>query len=126
VNSNAKGNAAELKIAAAAADLGIPVLRPMTEHERYDLVFELGGRLLRVQCKWGSLKDGVVRANLAGCRFSPTQGYVRSTYDASEIDMIAIYVHELDRCYLIPIDAIKARTAVHLRVDPPKTVNVER
>ena len=52
--------------------------------------------------------------------YSPTQGYIRSTYDASEIDLIAIYVRELDRCYAIPIDAIDARTAIHLRLDPPK------
>ena len=62
----------------------------------------------------------MIRANLAGCRVSPTQGYIRSTYDASEIDVIAIYVGELERCYAIPIDAINARTAVHLRIDPPK------
>ncbi len=48
---NLKGNVAELKIAAEAARLGIPVLRPMTEHERYDLVFELGERFFRMQCK---------------------------------------------------------------------------
>src|SRR5688500_15005675 len=92
----------------------------MTEHERYDLVFEIDGTLLKVQCKWGSRKNGVIRVNLAGCRFSPTQGYIRSTYDASEIDLIAIYVQDLDRCYALPIDAIRARTAVHLRIDPPK------
>ena len=120
MDSNAKGNVAELKIAAAAADLGIGVLRPLTEHERYDLVFDVEDQLLRVQCKWGTLKDGVIRAHLAGSRVSPTQGYIRSTYDASEIDMIAIYVQDLDRCYVIPIDAIDARTALCLRVDPPK------
>ena len=40
---NLTGDVAELKIAAEAARLGIPVLRPMTEHERYDLVFEIAG-----------------------------------------------------------------------------------
>ena len=120
MNSNEKGNVAELKIAAAAADLGIPVLKPMTEHGRYDLVFEVGERLLRVQCKWGSLKEGVIHTQLGGSRYSPTQGYIRSTYDPSEIDLIAIYVGDLDRCYVIPIEAIDARTKVTLRLDPPK------
>ena len=120
VDSNRKGNVAELKIAAAAADLGVGVLRPVTEHERYDLVFDVDGQLLRVQCKWGTLKDGVIRAHLAGSRVSPTRGYVRSTYDSSEIDMIAIYVQALDRCYVVPVDAIDARTALCLRIDPPR------
>jgi PD-(D/E)XK endonuclease len=55
LNSNRKGAIAEAKIAAAAIELGIPVLCPIAEHGRYDLAFEIGGRILRVQCKWGSL-----------------------------------------------------------------------
>ena len=52
---NVKGNVAELAIAKAAAELGLPVYGPLTEHSRYDLVIEIGGRLLRVQCKWARL-----------------------------------------------------------------------
>ena len=48
---------AETKIAAAATELDIPVLRPIVEHGRYDLAFEIGDRILRVQCKWGGLSD---------------------------------------------------------------------
>ena len=50
LNSNAKGGIAELEIAAAAVRLGVPVLKPLTEHGRYDLAFEIGHQLLRVQC----------------------------------------------------------------------------
>src|SRR3954470_18390785 len=59
--------------------------RPMSEHGRYDLIFDLGPRLLRVQCKWGNRKGGVVAANLGGNYLRPN-GYVRSTYGADEID----------------------------------------
>ena len=38
-----KGAVAELAIAAAAIDLGIGVSRPLSD-ERYDLIFDLGGR----------------------------------------------------------------------------------
>jgi hypothetical protein len=59
MDTNRKGAIAEMKIATAAVELGIPVLRPMAEHGRYDLAFEIAGRILRVQCKWGALdKDG--------------------------------------------------------------------
>ncbi len=57
MDSNRKGAIAELKIATAATVLGVPVLRPMSEHGRYDLCFEIGDRILRVQCKWGGLED---------------------------------------------------------------------
>jgi len=59
LTSTQKGGLAELKIAAAAADLEIGVYRPMIEGNRCDLVFEIGDRLLRIQCKWANRRgDG--------------------------------------------------------------------
>jgi hypothetical protein len=46
-DSNHKGNVAEAEIAAAGVNLGIPVLRPVAEHGRYDLAFELGNKPTR-------------------------------------------------------------------------------
>jgi hypothetical protein len=63
---NHKGAVAEAKIAAAAIELGVPVLKPMSEHGRYDLVFEAGGEFLRIQCKWSPMKADVVVVNLTG------------------------------------------------------------
>jgi hypothetical protein len=45
-----KGALAELKITTRAIELGIPVLKPVIEGLRYDLIFDLSDRLLRVQC----------------------------------------------------------------------------
>src|SRR5206468_3655647 len=92
---NQKGAVAEAKIAAAAIELGVPVLKPMSEHGRYDLVFDLGHRLLRVQCKWASRKDGVLVVQVGGSYLSP-RGYVRSTYAPNEVDAIAAYCADLD------------------------------
>jgi PD-(D/E)XK endonuclease len=47
---------AELAFAAEAARLGLSVYVPLTEHGRCDLVVGIGGRLLRVQCKWANRK----------------------------------------------------------------------
>ena len=88
--SNHKGAVAEAKIAAAAIELGVPVLKPMSEHGRYDLVFDLGERLLRVQCKWANRKGDVVSVYVGGSYLS-ANGYVRSTYAADEIDAVAAY-----------------------------------
>jgi len=48
---NYKGNLAEAEIAAAALRAGIAVLKPVGGHTRYDLVLDVGRRLLRVQVK---------------------------------------------------------------------------
>jgi prevent-host-death family protein len=121
MTSNRKGAIAEMKIATAATELGIPVLRPITEGERYDLAFELGGRLLRVQCKWASLDEpaGVIKVGLQGSWLSP-HGYVRSSYAEHEIDLLAVYCGDLDRCYLLPCSLVAGRRAIYLRVSPPR------
>jgi prevent-host-death family protein len=122
LSSDWKGAIAESKIAAAAIELGIPVLRPLVEHARYDLGFEIGGRIFRVQCKWGGLYDdgAVIRVQLQGSWLSPTEGYMRSSYSVDEIDLVAVYCHSLDRCYLLPISLVAGRRAIHLRVQPPR------
>jgi prevent-host-death family protein len=117
---NHKGNVAELAIATAAAELGLAVLKPLTEHERYDLVLGVGGRLLRVQCKWGSLQGDVITVRLKSSYHSPTRGYVTSTYDSSEVDAVAVYCGEIGRCYLLPIDLVSGLGAVSLRLCPPR------
>lgn len=117
---NLKGAIAETKIAAAATELGIPVLRPVAEHGRYDMVFDIGERLHRVQVKWGALEgDGaVVRIKTESQRCTP-DGYVRRTYSTDEIDLLAVYCGELDRCFLLPADRVAGRRQVWLRLAPP-------
>jgi PD-(D/E)XK endonuclease len=120
LSTNEKGGIAETAIAAAATKLGISVLRPIVEHGRYDLAFEIGDRLLRVQCKWGQLDDAgaIVRVALKSNRLTPA-GYVQRAYTADEIDLVAVYCAQLDRCYLLPIELVAGRRAIHLRVTPP-------
>lgn len=115
-NPNHKGNVAELAIATEAARLGLSVLKPLTEHERYDLVLEIGGRLLRVQCKWGSCQGDVIYVRLKSSYHSPTRGYVMATYDRTEVDAVAVYCGDLDRCYFLPIDLVAGRGVVSLRL----------
>jgi prevent-host-death family protein len=117
---NLKGNVAELAIAAEAARLGLTVLMPITEHERYDLVLGIAGRLLRVQCKWASLRDEVIRVRCDCSYHSPTRGYVRSTYGVDEVDAIAVYCGELRKSYFLPIANFAGKKAVHLRVGPAR------
>ncbi len=118
---NLKGAIAEAKIAAAATELGIPVLRPVAEHGRYDLAFEIGDRILRVQCKWGGLDDesAVIKVNLQSYRWTYS-GHVRKSYSADEIDLLGVYWGGLDRCYLLPGELAAGRRAINLRVTPAR------
>jgi hypothetical protein len=120
VNSNHKGNVAELAIAKEAASLGLSVFAPLTEHERYDLILGIKDRLLRVQCKWASCREDVIYVRLKSSRHSPTRGYIVATYGQSEIDAVAVYCGDLDRCYLLPIDLVADCGVITLRVKPTR------
>jgi hypothetical protein len=113
-----KGVLAEAAIAWEATKLGVAVLRPFAPM-RYDLVFDTGHRLLRVQCKWAVLSRDVVIVRCATSRRGPA-GHIRSYYSAEEIDAIAAYCAELDRCYFLPIAQFEERRAIQLRLAPAR------
>jgi hypothetical protein len=115
LTTSQKGAAAEAEVAAAAIRLHLLVLRPLSEGGRYDLVIDLGPKLLRVQCKWASQQGEVLTAHCRTSRHTP-RGYVRTTYAATEVDAIGLYAPSTDRCYLIPIDEVEGLGQVSLRV----------
>ena len=120
-STNTKGAVAEQAIVLAATKLNVPVLRPVADHGRADLALDVGGRLWRVQVKWGKLSKAsdVVLIHTSTSRYTP-HGYVRTTYTAREIDLIGVYCEELDRCFLLPISVAAGRYAVQLRVKPAR------
>ena len=117
MNSNIKGAIAEQAIVVAAMKLGVPVLRPIAEHGRTDLAFDICGRLLRVQVKWGRLSPhrDVIVASLQTSRCTP-RGHLRRTYSEGEVALFAIYCGDLDRAFLLPASRFLGRHYIHLRL----------
>ena len=115
VTTDQKGAIAEACITAAAIKLGVEVYRPVAEGGRCDLILGLEERLLRVQCKWARLHGGVV---VVRCKtFRRTKdGYRVTTYTAADVDAIAAYCPDLDRCFLLPIALAANHPAMNLRV----------
>ncbi|MGA9286303.1 MAG: group I intron-associated PD-(D/E)XK endonuclease [Solirubrobacteraceae bacterium] len=118
-STSRKGAVAEAEIAAAAIRLELPVLRPVAEGGRYDIVIDIGERLLRVQCKWASRIGDVLNVRCATSRHTP-RGYIKTTYSVDEIDVIAAYAPDTDRCYLIPIGEAAGMAALSLRLEPTR------
>jgi prevent-host-death family protein len=118
-STNHKGAVAEAAITAEAVKLGIGVLRPLAD-ERYDLIFDMRPGLLRVQCKCARRNRDVLQIHTAGSWYSPGRGYVRSTYGHDEIDAVAAYCAELERCYLLPVSVVAGHGQIHLRLERPR------
>jgi hypothetical protein len=119
LTTDQKGAIAETAVAHAAAKLGIDVYRPIAEGGRFDLIFNLGSRLLRVQCKWAVRRKGVLNVRCYLCRRS-ADGLLYRRYTAREVDAIAAYCAETDRCYLLPVDLVDGHGLLSLRLEPTR------
>src|SRR4051794_29119200 len=74
-----------------------------------------------------SEKGAIAEAEVAaaairlGCVVAyPGNGYVRTTYTAAELDIIAIYCPDLDQVYALPIADLEGQTSLPLRVAPSR------
>jgi hypothetical protein len=98
----AKGDLAEVMIAADLIRRGYRVAIPYGEDWNFDLILCRDERLERVQCKY-TCSDGtfvIARAQ----SHSLTNGKVRATkrYTAAMIDWLAVYDATTERCYYVP------------------------
>ena len=104
MTTDQKGAIAEAGYSLAAIKLGLDVYRPLAEGGRCDLILRFGHELLRVQCKWASLVNDVGDRPLFDVPRERGTAYRTTTYTPTEVDAIAAYCAELDRCFLIPIE----------------------
>jgi hypothetical protein len=117
LTTDQKGAIAEAEIAAAAIRLGIGVFKPLSDGERYDLIFDLRPKLARVQCKTAVLKGSVLKVPCYSARRC-ANGFVKRYYGPSEVDAIAAYNSELDRSFFIPLAEIPGSSSLQLRLEP--------
>jgi hypothetical protein len=109
------GTRTEAIILAELARRGYRVLLPFGHNQRYDLVLEIDGSFMRVQCKTGRFRDGCVIFRAQSVR-SNTRKTVLRDYK-SDIDLFIVHCRETGGIYVIPI-AEATRTQGTLRVDP--------
>jgi PD-(D/E)XK endonuclease len=106
-----------LPIQLAATKLVVDVYKPVAEGGRCDLIPGLDEKLLRVQCKWAALHKDVLIVRCYTFRRA-REGWKNTTYSAIEVDVIAAYSMDLDRCFLIPIELVSERPTIQLRLAP--------
>ena len=118
LTTDQKGAIAEAAIVAAAIEAGIGVARPFVD-ERYDLIFDTGAQLLRVQCKWASCDGEVVAVRCYSTR-RDASGFVRRAYVRGEVDVFGAYCPELRSCFFVPFDEVPPGGSLQLRVAQPR------
>ena len=107
------GERAEAVVLAALAAAGKQVLIPFGGHLPYDLAYEENGRLIKVQCKSGRQRDGVIVFRTCYVGRGPVRDY------RGAADVFGVYCHDRGEVYLVPVEDVPLRGA-HLRLEPPK------
>ena len=111
------GHRSEAAILAELVKRGYHVLIPFGVNQRYDLVLESAGRFLKVQCKTGRLRNGVIQFSAMSIQSNTRRTKIRGY--RGEVDLFVVYCPDNGGIYVIPADEIPP-TGVHLRVNPPR------
>jgi PD-(D/E)XK endonuclease len=119
LSTDQKGSIAEIMIAATAIRLGIDVYKPINDGTRCDLVFDLAGKLTRIQCKWAAWQGDTVIIRCYRHRRT-RDGLLRRLYTAKEIDAFAAYCLETDKCYYLPFHVFDGQPNIQLRLVPTR------
>ena len=110
MDTQTKGDLAELRIASAIRRQGHTILVPFTESEQYDLAVDTGDRFIRVQVKYAKLQDnGTVKVSCLGTNSTKT-GNNTTFYTEDQIDGIACFCGDLERSFWVPFDEMNKYT----------------
>jgi hypothetical protein len=67
----------------------------------------------------GSRQGDVIVARRITSRHTPS-GYRRTTHSADEIDAIAVYAPDTDRCHRLPVQEVEDCATISLRLEPTR------
>lgn len=111
MNSKQKGSLAVAQCIAKLYKLGFEVLLPIGDRNPYDLVFDDGKRLYKVQVKFaGKSSRGDYKAGLRIAGGNQSFNYVKK-YNNSDFDYLFIHTED-NRNYLIKWHEIKIRNEI--------------
>lgn len=109
------GQRTEAIVLAELVKRGHTVLVPFGTNHRYDLVLDTKGRFVRVQCKTGRLREGVIRFSTASVRSNTRRAFVRAYH--GEADLFLVYCPDTGRVYALSVDDAASSNCA-LRVSP--------
>lgn len=95
--------------------LGYSVAMPFGDNQRYDLIVDDSGALLRAQVKTGRVLKGCVV--FGTCSINGFTG--KKTSYTGQIEIFLVYCPQLGKVYRVPVEAVGIREGI-LRVEPTK------
>ncbi len=105
MDTKLKGDIAEQAVVLQALKQGWEVLKPFGDRLSYDLVFDVGRILVKIQVKyaWFDVKRGNYVVDVRRTKTNRRQ-MLRETYKVEDFDFAIVYLEELEVFYVIPCD----------------------
>ena len=94
---------------------GHTVLVPFGTNHRYDLVLDTAEGFLRVQCKTGRLRAGVIKFNTVSVRTNTQRAFTRAYH--GDADLFLVPCPDTGRVYALSVDEATSSSCA-LRVVP--------
>ena len=117
MTTSEKGEIAVAKVIIKCMELGYTPSRPIKEQSRYDLIIDTGEKLLRAQVKYCDCKlDDSYIVTLT--RKTNSRHTKKRIYNISEIDILLVYIKELDCICWITDNFWNNKTTIRLRNTP--------
>jgi uncharacterized protein YcgL (UPF0745 family) len=116
MDTKLKGDIAEQAVVLYALKQGWGVLRPVGDRLAYDLVFDIDGKLVKIQVKsaWFDIKTQNYVVDTRRTKTNRRQ-MIRSIYSSNDFDFAVVYIENLDIFYVIPVnDFISYGSSIHL------------
>jgi hypothetical protein len=113
-STHSKGLIGELEFATYLIKKGYSVLTPLDHNCSYDLVWDNNGKFVRIQVKYLTPHNGILRVELDRPKRKT------KTYQERNVDAMGVYDSVNDKFYLIPLSGIQSKSQLWLRVERPK------
>ncbi|MEL7161185.1 MAG: group I intron-associated PD-(D/E)XK endonuclease [Bacteroidota bacterium] len=116
MDTKLKGDIAEQAAILLALNQGWGVLTPVGDRLPYDLVFDLRGRMIKIQVK-SAWFDTAKQNWVVDCRRTKTnrREMIRSPYAQADFDFALLYIDQLNVFYVMPCDVfISYGSEIHL------------
>ena len=117
-DTTGRGELSEFEIATALMRAGKRVLRPLSAGLRYDLAIDSGdGTVVRVQCKTGVLRNGVISFRVCNADARRPGGVPYQ----GQVEAFGVYCPQNGRTYLVPMHAVVTNSSTaKLRLQPAR------
>jgi hypothetical protein len=105
------GNITELEVLNYVTKLGYQVSLPFGDRARYDQIWDIEGKLLKIQIKTAKLHDSG-NYLIISCKSSNRKNgkCVNRRYTKDDIDYLASFYNGI--CYLIPVEQLPGRQKI--------------